>query len=199
MDYHGIDIAIASRIMNTADGGQINISDVVYEMISLALDNGFAQSANTSANQSQQQQLPPITIHNLGHQPIKGLDSTINVHAVYPRALSERFYVRTRPMDKNALDSLDPLSIDVSETRPIPHRHPSVTVSDFLNDGGSSTDTENYRRLSYSFMAANTEPIKFTENPPSSLGTTSSNASRLSVSSIPEQDEDDQHNFSDVE
>lgn len=189
MDYHGIDIAIASRIMNTADGGQINISDVVYEMISQALEGG-----NKEVNM--QNSLPSIKIHNLGHRPIKGLDSTINVHAVYPQALAERFLVRTDSTAKGVDDFNESENQPIgSPTEDVRWHRSSVTISDIL---GSSTDTDTERRPSSGLMAA-TEKNQG-QNAPSRLSFSNAivNQSLLSVYSIPEEEEEE-HNFSDVD
>ncbi len=74
MDYQGLDMIIARRVSDLADGGQINITNVVY--------NSIMDLAEVER--------PDVVIHDLGFSQLKGISQPEHLYVVYPRKLAER-------------------------------------------------------------------------------------------------------------
>jgi adenylate cyclase len=77
MDYFGVDVILSSRICNTALGGELLVSESIYQIFQ-----------TTPSNEKEDIDL---VFFNLGQMELKGLAYSEPIYSVYPRILSERY------------------------------------------------------------------------------------------------------------
>ena len=106
MDYFGLEIAIASRISNLADGGQVFTTTAVYEAVQKLEDEESKFLLN------------PV-FFPLGNKLLKGLSEEMAVYAVYPDSLKARhLYESTDKKIPICIKNTIPSTTDISIENP---------------------------------------------------------------------------------